>query len=66
MAKKSITVEREDGRLTNVKLAEIVDIASRGDAQYLDMVHGSRIMLSSEENTVGIYELWQEVLRNEY
>lgn len=66
MAKKSITVEREDGRLTNVKLAEILDVANRGDTQYLDMVYGSRIMLSPEENTVGIYELWQEVLRNEY
>ena len=64
--KKSITVEKEDGTLTNVRLSEIVDMANRGGIQYLDMSYGGRIALSPEENVIGIYELWQEVIRNEY
>ena len=66
MGKKSITVERKDGTLTNVRLSEIVDMANREGVQYLDMSYGSRIMLSPEENIVGIYELWQEGIRNEH
>ena len=66
MGKKSITVEKEDGNLTNVRLSEIVDMANREGVQYLDMSYGSRIMLSPEENIVGIYELWQEGIRNEH
>jgi hypothetical protein len=66
MVKKNVTVEKDDGNLTNVRVSEIVDIASRGGVQYLDMSYGSRIMLSPEENVVGIYELWQEGIRNEH
>ena len=66
MGKKSITVERKDGTLTNVRLSEIVDMANREGVQYLDMSYGARIALSPEENIVGIYELWQEVIRDEH
>jgi|TARA_R110002096_G_scaffold318759_2_gene513056 hypothetical protein len=66
MAKKSITVEKEDGTLTSIRLSEIIDIASREGTQYVDMSYGGRIVLSPEENIVGIYELWEEARRNEY
>ena len=45
MAKKSITVEKEDGTLTSIRLSEIIDIASREGTQYVDMSYGGRIVL---------------------
>tara|TARA_R110002110_G_scaffold27028_3_gene98829 strand:+ start:260 stop:460 length:201 start_codon:yes stop_codon:yes gene_type:complete len=66
MGKKNITVEKENGTLINIRLSEIVDMANREGVQYLDMSYGGRIVLSPEENMTGIYELWQEVIRNEY
>ena len=66
MGKKNITVEKENGTLINIRLSEIVDMANREGVQYLDMSYGGRIVLSPEENMTGIYELWQEVIHNEY